>query len=59
MIWETMQTLPFLAEKDVSARWTQTSKFPKYERKKRGNEEIFRGRSLISHYMSEYEETAI
>lgn len=48
MIWETMNTLPFLAGKDiVSAKWTQTSKFPKCERKKRGNEEIFWG--LLSH----------
>lgn len=58
MIWETMKTLPFLVGKDVvSARWT--SKFPKCERKKRGNEEIFRGCSFISHYMSEYKETVM
>ncbi len=37
MIWETMKTLPFLAGKDVvSARWTQTSKFPQvWEEEKR------------------------
>ncbi|KAF0042013.1 hypothetical protein F2P81_005545 [Scophthalmus maximus] len=53
-----MKPLPFLAGKDiVSARWTQTSKFPKCERKKRGNEEIFHGCSLISYYTREYEET--
>ena len=51
-----MTPLPFLAVKDiVSAIWT--SKFPKCERKKRGNEEIFQGCFLISYYMREYEET--
>ena len=55
MIWETMETLPFLAGKDVvSARWTS-----KCERRKGGNEEIFRGCSFISHYTRDYKETVM
>lgn len=60
MIWETMKTLPFLSAKDVvSARWIQTSKFPKCEKRKRGNEEIFQGCSPISDYVTEDKQTAM
>lgn len=60
MIWETMKTLPFLSGKDVvSARWIQTSKFPKCEKRKRGNEEIFQGFSPISDYVTKHKEAVM
>lgn len=60
MIWETMKTLPFLSGKDVvSARWIQTSKFPKCEKRKRGNEEIFQGCSPISDYVTKHKEAVM
>lgn len=59
-IWSEKQWKPSLSWRERTlSQQDGLQSFPTCERKKRGNEEIFRGCSSISRYAREYEETAM